>query len=359
MTSPACPSGELRIAVANLEYGGLSEDGGDSGWARSMACLRRWVPQVVLLQEVNGRAAWRLQAHLWRTANELGMTPVPGPPGPGSASGNHPAVLVRTAAGLQILDAGPPVWFADGPAWCEALVRVPGLAHPVWFISVHLPARSGTAQRIQAERLASLAARRGGLAVAGGDWNSYAPADAGLLSPEALEQLPAHLRPVRLRLAADGQPLAPDHQVHAALASAGLADAAAELPPGRRTPPGLTPTGRAGGGRVDRVYVTRTLVPALASYEQAATGGSDHQALLLTLSTQAAAAAGRGPAGHRRRLPVTALDAHRLPATPAPRPARQRADRHLAQGAGVRASPSLQEATPIEADAQLMSRIAS
>jgi len=211
MTSPARPSGGLRVAVANLEYGGLAEDGGDSAWARSMACLRRWTPQVVLLQEVNGRAAWRLQEHLWRTANELGMTPVLGPPGPDSVSGNHPAVLVRTATGLEIIDAGPPAWPAGGasPAWCDALVQVPGLAHPVWFISVHLPARSATSQALQAERLASLAARRGGLVIAGGDWNSYTPADAALLTPDVLEELPVHLRPARLRQAAGSGPLTP------------------------------------------------------------------------------------------------------------------------------------------------------
>jgi endonuclease/exonuclease/phosphatase family metal-dependent hydrolase len=260
-----------------------------------MACLRRWTPQVVLLQEVNGRAVHKLQAHLWRTANELGMTPVLGPPSPDSVSGNHPAVLVRTAIGLRILDAGPPAWPAGGasPAWCEAKVAVPGLNHPVWFISAHLPARSATSQ---AERLASLAAQRGGLVVAGGDWNSYTPADAGLLTPQALAGLPAHLRPARLRPASDGEPLAADYRAHTALASAGLTDAAAELPPTCRTPPELAPTGITGAGRVDRVYVTSALVPALARCEQAATGGSDHQALLLALDTAAAAAAEPPPA---------------------------------------------------------------
>jgi endonuclease/exonuclease/phosphatase family metal-dependent hydrolase len=156
----------------------------------------------------------------------------------------------------------------------------------VWLISVHLPARSATSQRIQAERLACLAARRGGLVIAGGDWNGYAPADQ--LTRPVLENLPAHLRPARMCLGADGR-LEPDYHVHRALASVGLADAAAVLPAERRTPPELTPTGVTGGARVDRIYLTSSLVPALERYEQAATGGSDHQALLLTLSTEAAA----------------------------------------------------------------------
>jgi len=46
MTSPARPSGELRVAVANLEYGGLSDKGDDSDWCKSMACLLDWVPSL-------------------------------------------------------------------------------------------------------------------------------------------------------------------------------------------------------------------------------------------------------------------------------------------------------------------------
>ena len=100
---------------------------------------------TVLSPRQNGRAPYRLQAHLWRTANELGMTPVLGPASPDSVSGNHPALLVNTAGGLQILDAGPPPFPAGGaaPAWCEAQVAVPGMLHPVWLISVHLPGPLG------------------------------------------------------------------------------------------------------------------------------------------------------------------------------------------------------------------------
>ncbi len=44
----------------------------------------------------------------------------------------------------------------------------------------------------------------------------------------------------------------------------------------------------AAGGPFDRIYLTRSLIPALERYEQAATGGSDHNALLLTLRTEQA-----------------------------------------------------------------------
>ena len=55
-----------------------------------------------------------LNARLWRTASELDMTPLPGPPGPLSVAGNYPAILVRTSRGLMILDAGPPLWAGGG-----------------------------------------------------------------------------------------------------------------------------------------------------------------------------------------------------------------------------------------------------
>ncbi len=244
-------------------------------------------PDVVLVQEMNGRVPYRLQQHLRRTANHLAMTPLPGPPLPGSASGNHPALLIRTTGGLQILDTGPPPFTpaALSAAWCQAEVAVPGLDHPVQFISVHLPPRSATRQHIAAEQLATLIATRGGHTVAGGDWNSYAPADP--LTTHALAQLPARLHPARMQLGPGGH-LEPDYHVHHVLASAGLADAAAELPAGRRTPPPLTPTSTTGGARIDRIYLTPGLIPALERYEQAATGGSDHHALLLTFRTEQA-----------------------------------------------------------------------
>jgi hypothetical protein len=170
----------LRIASVNLESGGLSETGDDVRWRKSVAALLAQDPHVVLCQEMTAPSAFRLQAHLWRTANELGMTPVLGPPAPASFSSNHTAVLVRTSAGLAILDTGPPAGPQPGSpaAWCQALVQVPGISYPVCFYSVHLPARSAVEQLSQAQRLASRIAQDGALAVAGGDWNCYAPADA-------------------------------------------------------------------------------------------------------------------------------------------------------------------------------------
>jgi endonuclease/exonuclease/phosphatase family metal-dependent hydrolase len=291
VTAPPADPGHavLRIASVNLESGGLSETGDDVRWHKSVAALLAQDPHVVLCQEMTAPSAFRLQAHLWRTANKLGMTPVLGPPAPASFSSNHTAVLVRTSAGLAILDTGPPAGPQPGSpaAWCQALVQVPGISYPVCFYSVHLPARSAVEQLSQAQRLASRIAQDGALAVAGGDWNCYAPADA--LTPETLAAMPPHLRPPRMRVTAGV--LEANYDVHHALAVTGLTDTAAVLPPGSRDPRELTPTGINGGGRVDRFYLTQPLAGAASRYEQRDTGGSDHQALLLTLDLTAAAAA--------------------------------------------------------------------
>jgi hypothetical protein len=129
-------SGQFRIASVNLHFAGVARGGDDSCWQASMAALRAWDPDIVLLQEMAAPAGViaGLHAHLWRTANELDMTPLLGPPGPLSVTGNHPAVLVKTSRGLTILDAGPPLWASGGgpaPAWCQALVQVPGIPHPI------------------------------------------------------------------------------------------------------------------------------------------------------------------------------------------------------------------------------------
>jgi hypothetical protein len=285
----------LRVASANLQYGGLTETLDDRPWHMSMEYLTTWHPDVVLLQEMQGRAPARMQAHLWRTANALGMTPVLGPLTPDSATGNCTAVLIRTTKGLDILDAGPPPLPPGNmsPAWCEVKVQVPGVQHPVWFTSVHLPARSAASQRLQAERLASLTASRGGFTVAGGDWNCYAPADP--VSPGDMESLPPHLRPVRMiRLPGGG--VEADYTVHQVLSAVGLIDVAAELPPECRETDLLTPTGVTGGPRVDRFYVTGSLKDALRRYGQVFTGGSDHAALCFDMDADAITATAPPPA---------------------------------------------------------------
>lgn len=270
----------LRVAVANWHFGGIDPETGDkAAWRKTVAALRDMAPDIVLCQEI---AARHLRQHLWATANhQLGMSPILGEPTPQSVTGNRPAILVDSDAQIEIHDEGPTVWPSGGgtrPAWCEARLRVPGLQRALWVYSVHMPTRSAQEQLSQAQRLASYVGQRGGYAIVGGDFNSYPP--DGKLTSEDLERQPLHLRSARMRRDRDGS-LACNFDVHDTLTTIGMSDVAAMLPPEQREPAELTPT--AAHGRIDLVFLSRELSPAAARYVQRDTGGSDHQALLITL----------------------------------------------------------------------------
>jgi endonuclease/exonuclease/phosphatase family metal-dependent hydrolase len=271
----------LRIVSANMEEGGLDRDWSTARWERTMAALAAWSPDLVCLQEMAARRdPRRVRAHLWATANALGMFPVLG--SEGGISGNHPAILVSPGR-LVVLDDGPPPRGpGHDPAWCDALLQMRPDGPVLRAYSVHLPPGSATEQLGHAERLANRIAQRGELAIAAGDWNCYAPADA--INAEALAALPPHLRPARMH-ARPGQPLAANCDVHDKLTSVGLTDAAAELNPAQRDPADLAPTGINGGGRVDRFYVTPELWKsgAIRAYAQKDGGGSDHHMIMITV----------------------------------------------------------------------------
>jgi hypothetical protein len=246
---------------------------------KTISVLRGWQPHIVLGQQISAGAPGGLRTHLWLTANTLGMVPLLGPPSPGSATGNHPAVLVAVSAGLVILDSGP-VWQPGAgtqPAWCEALVQVPGWAHPLRAYSVDLPWRSSVEQRSQADRLATRIAelaRVGELAVAGGNWNSYGRAEP--IIPAALDSAPLHLRPSRMRYSPQDRTRTPNYDVYDVLACVGMEDAVTALAP---APHDVASAETGLIGRVDRIYLTRDLADAAAGYVR----DSEHQALMLTL----------------------------------------------------------------------------
>jgi hypothetical protein len=271
----------IVIAAANMMEGGLDAGGGDDRWHDTVNMLASWQPDVACLQEMSAlRDPYKLNGHLWRTANALEMFPVLGPPG--GASGNHTAILVDS--GLTIVNSGPPRRpHGDDPAWCEVLLHDPDSGAELWVYSAHFPARSATQQLTHGQALANTIAQRGAHALALGDWNGYAPADR--YTPGQLAAQPPHLRPARMRTSPDGE-LTANTDVHEALASVGLIDVAAALPPEQRSPRDLTPTGITGGGRPDRAYATPELWHAgvIGSYEQRDGGGSDHHLFMLTLS---------------------------------------------------------------------------
>jgi hypothetical protein len=297
-----CPPGtsvlpELRIAVANFQPGGVDAD--NTGrwdqmmhWDKTVGALRAWQPHLVLGQEISAAAPGGLRASLWTTANTLGMIPLLGPPAPALVTGAYPAILIAAHARLVILDSGPvpcPAETGFRPAWCEALVQVPGWSSPIRAYSVGLPARSSTEQRVQADYLASRVADRGELAMAGGNWNSYSRADP--VTAAMLEAAPLHLRPARMRYTPQDQALSPNYDVHDVLASVGLHDAVTVMAPGQRDPHDVTAAMTSRGGRVDRIYLTRELAAAASRHDQRDSENGDRRLLMLTLDGSRAARA--------------------------------------------------------------------
>jgi hypothetical protein len=221
---------ELRIAVVNFGSGGIVTGSAERWesvmrWDTTISVLRDWQPHIVLCQEISAGAPGGIRAHLWLTANTLNMVPLLGPPSVGSTAGNHSAVLVTASAGLVIEDASP-AWSSDPgapPAWCDALMQVPGWAQPLRVYSVDLPWRSSVERRSQAERLATRIAELTGAgepAIAGGNWNSYSR--TAPVMPAALEAAPLHLRPSRMRYSAQDRTLTPNYDVHDVLACVGM-----------------------------------------------------------------------------------------------------------------------------------------
>jgi hypothetical protein len=241
--------------------------------------------QVVLCQQVPGEEPDDICRDLQSAVREAGMTAVAirraSYPHLAGGPGRHTAILVRGGAGLDIVSAGP----ADVP-WSEALLTVAGIPRPVRFYSTWLPDGSKTLQRQHATQLAgrvtALARAGGELALAGGNWNCLAPAD-NYTQPQ-LRRMPErpHLAAIDMWL---DDTLEPVLDVHNVLDDAGLADVAAIVPPRRRYPPELRPTGR--GGRTCRAYATRDLAKAVGSCRQVRNDKGDD---LLVMATDPGAA---------------------------------------------------------------------
>lgn len=312
-------TGELGVLSLNLQWGGFGTDGGTARLDKSITAIRESGAQIVCLQEVTGLPAGPLEnpgwdiplaerdritaeaasrahnaarRHLHHIAARAGMTPVLGPPVPGQWRRMYTAILIREDDGVTITETGPPpmaVPGAENPAWTQATARFPGIPCPVAFYSVHLPARTGMEQLRQAQRLANIVAQNGMLAHIAGDMNSIPRTDRP--SDEELAGMNPHLRPVRMVL--DGGPLRPDHSVYDTLTGTGLTDIAASLPSGRRVPPGLLPTGKA-GSRIDLHLATGELAEAATGFRQFVTGGSDHDATM-TVYDRAVLALARPP----------------------------------------------------------------
>lgn len=281
-----------QLTIASVNFFGAGAAGYSTERRQALTgLLQAESPHVVLCQELKGQTPGDLYKDLQATARELGMTALSVSCAPGTASGQqaYTAILVSGSAGLDVIDTGP----ADGAPWSEALLLVPGVPYPVRFYSVHLPGNSSVHQKHHASmlacRVAGLAGASSELAFAGGSWNCLAPADG--YTQDQLAAMPPQARPAQVRVLPDDT-LEPVLDVHYVLHGIGLADVAAAVPPERRNPPELTPTGPA--GRTCRAYAARDLAAAVASYQQVRNEASD-DLLVMTIDPGAASRSLQGP----------------------------------------------------------------
>lgn len=275
------------VVWANMKYGGVDPaTGNNASWRQTIRAIARLQPDVVCLQEIDHRPAhvWK---HVHRTANALNMQPVLGPSAATrTETGNHVGILVRVRTEVQIVDQWPPPGVAGSKVpWCKATLLIDGIGELMHVYSVHLPARSTSAQLEHVEHITNLATVNGELALVAGDFNGY-PAQPEV-PPEELALLPPHLQLTRCRETPAG--LAPDLRVWDMLTRARLLDVAAELPTDARDPRELIATGR-GRARVDRCHAAQRLAKTATRYRQVKTG-SDHDAGVLWFDLQSLAPA--------------------------------------------------------------------
>lgn len=298
----------FRVVSANLLNGGMDRSGSCERADKAIDAIGPLQASVICLQEVKGtrdrpeNPGWDMplaerdrivraaldrmhdaaRRRLHYIADGLDMAPVLGPPMPGGWNGLCTAILV--SKGIEVTGTGPrpmAVPGAENPAWTQAVIRVPGIPHPIAVYSVHLPASNKAQQKENAERLANHAFQEGMLTTAAGDFN--APPRTEQATEDELLNRKTHLRPVRMHL--DDGPLRLDYAVYDTLTGTGFVDIAASLPHAD-----LAPTGQ-GGSRVDWQLATGEMARAAIRYRLARTGASDHAFTVVDYDRAALAAA--------------------------------------------------------------------
>lgn len=274
-----CDDEILRVITVNTLNGGIDPDGGTSRMDMTVAAIRDWQPDIVLAQELRGPAGVA-RGHFRSWANALGMEAAAlGPP---RGSKEQRCGIFTERSVVKVIEDGP-ADVHDRPGWAEAIVRVApagtdGAGTELGVISDHAQATTAQGQLLEAERQAARCARH--LSIVGGDRNNYPPE----LADDELAWVRDHMPQVssaRLRCDDDGN-VTGNYAVHRVLTLAGLADPVPLLSRDRRFPEDPGGTG-SGPGRIDRFYLTASMLPAVRCYHQSANPGSDHQMLMLCL----------------------------------------------------------------------------
>ncbi|MFD7898993.1 endonuclease/exonuclease/phosphatase family protein [Streptomyces sp. NPDC059743] len=278
---------ELRVVCWNIEHNGRGRHGGDDHRDLARDILASVEPHIVMRQELTG--AWdNGKADLYSEANRLGgLTPFMPAPREGRS---------RNPVGVMV---DPALFFVDGVfehdlSWkpiTNPRVRLKGCPKPLDLASAHLCHFDPDTRATEARRLTTLA-DNGRTALVGMDANSY-PHQTALESvalPDwdkiedrvhyqhrTIERDGRRVSDTRPdEILTGGNPVFTDLGLHAGttLGQPGALAATASL---KRTDQGPAQ-------RIDRMYCTPDLAPALISFEAVATDEvrevSDHALLV-------------------------------------------------------------------------------
>lgn len=269
------PPTELIISSQNVAYSGLYDADGKADpdrWNTLLGTMSAHRGHILLLQEV-GRWTHDDQALLRAAEHRLGMT----------AAG----IVTRPAGGGVTVFVDSDV--VDVRAWEDrhaaaahhglgmAVLNIPGLEPPLAVISAHLHPYSCTAATVEAQTMIGRVHRHGGVGVIGGDINHF-PADNGAIPDPAV--LPAYNVSSRWVRGEDGTPQ-PNRAVTDVLELARMTDSAALVASRDNNASLLGATGR-GGCRVDQIWTTEALTPAVVDAHVVHHDYSDHSLVSTT-----------------------------------------------------------------------------
>ncbi|MFJ9967196.1 endonuclease/exonuclease/phosphatase family protein [Streptomyces avermitilis] len=277
---------ELRVVCWNIEHNGRGPSGGDDHRDLARDILAAIEPHIVLRQELTG--AWdRGKADLYAEANRLGgLTPFMAAPREGRSK-NPVGVMVDPT--LFFIDG----YFEHDLPWkpiCNPRVRLKGCAKSLDLASAHLCHYDPDLRATEARRITTLA-DSGRSALVGMDANSYPHADLESVALPDWDQIEDRVHFQHRTIERDGRrvsdtrpdeilsggdPVFTDLGLHAGtvLGQPGALAATASL----------TRTDQGAAQRIDRMYCTPGLAPALLAFAVMATDEvrevSDHALLV-------------------------------------------------------------------------------
>ncbi|MGK4906504.1 endonuclease/exonuclease/phosphatase family protein [Streptomyces albus] len=295
MNSAVTTTDELRVACWNIEHNGRPNKPGDPDrrpTARKLLSELR--PHILLRQELTGADADGSRA-LYEEATQIGgLIPFMAPATPESP--NATGVMVDPEH-FEVASSHDQITGMWHPA-CNPVVRLKGCRKPICLASVHLSPWDPTQRASEARRLTFLA-NGGRTALFGGDMNSYPhrveTESVELPDWDAVKNTdPGHYE---RRTIERGGRRVPDTVPDEVFTGSGifteLAHHAATVlkqPDAMQATASLWRTDQGHRSRIDRLYCTPDLAPALLRVEvldeDPVAEASDHALLLATFSLQ-------------------------------------------------------------------------